>query len=154
MEVLDPGWICRASPAASWTVRTAAEATTKADGTLLYNTFKRSMVEFLRAIALAWILDSGQIKVLPSNGRWPASQPTQPASTLEIRAPIGNILFGDLHHWSTWMVSGRLRNVIVRVFNIGPCCSLRDQFAQAMQANRTILTRSSTAGACGVAKSG
>jgi phospholipid transport system substrate-binding protein len=98
-------------------------------------TFKRSMVQFYGNALLEF--DSGNIKVLPPSGR--DQQSDERASVnMEIRANNGNVYpvtYTMVNLNGQWKV----RNVIVEGINIG--LLFRDQFAQAMQANRNNLDR-------------
>ena len=96
-------------------------------------TFKRSMVQFYGNALLEF--DSGNIKVLPPNSR-DQQGPDRASVNMEIRAENGNIYpvtYTMVNLDGQWKV----RNVIVEGINIG--LLFRDQFAQAMQANRNDL---------------
>jgi phospholipid transport system substrate-binding protein len=99
------------------------------------DTFKRSMVQFYGNALLEF--DSGDIRVLPPSGR--GEQSADRASVnMEIRANNGNVYpvtYTMVNLDGQWKV----RNVIVEGINIG--LLFRDQFAQAMQANRNNLDR-------------
>lgn len=97
------------------------------------NTFKYSMVEFYGNALLDF--DSGQIRVLPSKGRGQQSA-TRTSVNMEVRSTDGNVYpvtYTMVNLDGQWKV----RNVIVEGINIG--LLFRDQFAQAMQANRNNL---------------
>lgn len=96
-------------------------------------TFKRSMVQFYGNALLEF--DSGNIKVLPPNGR-DQQGPDRASVNMEIRSEAGNVYpvtYTMVNQDGQWKV----RNVIVEGINIG--LLFRDQFAQAMQANRNDL---------------
>ncbi|SDS85794.1 phospholipid transport system substrate-binding protein [Halopseudomonas xinjiangensis] len=96
-------------------------------------TFKRSMVQFYGNALLEF--DSGDIKVLPPNNR-DQQGPDRASVNMEIRADNGNVYpvtYTMVNLDGQWKV----RNVIVEGINIG--LLFRDQFAQAMQANRNDL---------------
>ncbi len=99
------------------------------------DTFKRSMVQFYGNALLEF--DSGNIRVLPPSGR--GEQSAERASVnMEVRANNGNVYpvtYTMVNLDGQWKV----RNVIVEGINIG--LLFRDQFAQAMQANRNNLDR-------------
>tara|TARA_R110002020_G_scaffold135739_2_gene303134 strand:- start:2502 stop:3119 length:618 start_codon:yes stop_codon:yes gene_type:complete len=131
-EVLDPVVDFQGIARSVMTVRYSREATDEQMERFI-NTFKRSMVEFYGNALLDF--DSGQIKVLPSNGRGQQSA-DRTSVNMEIRASNGNIYpvtYTMVNLDGQWKV----RNVIVEGINIG--LLFRDQFAQAMQANRNDL---------------
>jgi phospholipid transport system substrate-binding protein len=131
-EVLDPVVDFQVIARSVMTVRYSREATDEQMERFI-DTFKRSMVEFYGNALLDF--DSGQIKVLPSNGRGQQSA-DRTSVNMEIRASNGNIYpvtYTMVNLDGQWKV----RNVIVEGINIG--LLFRDQFAQAMQANRNDL---------------
>jgi phospholipid transport system substrate-binding protein len=131
-EVLDPVVDFQGIARSVMTVRYSREATDEQMERFI-DTFKRSMVEFYGNALLDF--DSGQIKVLPSNGRGQQSA-DRTSVNMEIRASNGNIYpvtYTMVNLDGQWKV----RNVIVEGINIG--LLFRDQFAQAMQANRNDL---------------
>ncbi len=131
-EVLDPVVDFQGIARSVMTVRYSRQATDEQMERFI-NTFKRSMVEFYGNALLDF--DSGQIKVLPSTGRGQQSA-DRTSVNMEIRASNGNVYpvtYTMVNLDGQWKV----RNVIVEGINIG--LLFRDQFAQAMQANRNDL---------------
>ncbi|WP_022961121.1 MlaC/ttg2D family ABC transporter substrate-binding protein [Halopseudomonas pelagia] len=131
-EVLDPVVDFHGIARSVMTVRYSRQASDEQMERFI-NTFKRSMVEFYGNALLDF--DSGQIKVLPSNGRGQRSA-ERTSVDMEIRSSNGNVYpvtYTMVNLDGQWKV----RNVIVEGINIG--LLFRDQFAQAMQANRNNL---------------
>tara|TARA_R110001599_G_scaffold94523_2_gene245805 strand:- start:45 stop:692 length:648 start_codon:yes stop_codon:yes gene_type:complete len=131
-EVLEPVVDFQGIARSVMTVRYSREATDEQMQRFI-DTFKRSMVEFYGNALLDF--DSGQIKVLESNGRGQQS-PDRTSVDMEIRTSSGNVYpvtYTMVNVDGQWKV----RNVIVEGINIG--LLFRDQFAQAMQANRNDL---------------
>lgn len=97
------------------------------------DTFKRSMVQFYGSALLEF--DGGDIRVLPPN---PREQQRPDRASVNMEVITGR---GMAHPVSYTMVKldeqWKVRNVIVEGINIG--LLFRDQFAQAMQANRNDL---------------
>ncbi|MBQ0742051.1 MAG: ABC transporter substrate-binding protein [Pseudomonas sp.] len=131
-EVLEPVVDFQGIARSVMTVRYSREATDEQMQRFI-DTFKRSMVEFYGNALLDF--DSGQIKVLESNGRGQQS-PDRTSVDMEIRTSSGNVYpvtYTMVNVDGQWKV----RNVIVEGINIG--LLFRDQFAQAMQTNRNDL---------------
>ncbi|PCC99152.1 phospholipid-binding protein MlaC [Halopseudomonas pelagia] len=131
-EVLEPVVDFQGIARSVMTVRYSREATDEQMQRFI-DTFKRSMVEFYGNALLDF--DSGQIKVLESDGRGQQS-PDRTSVDMEIRSSGGNVYpvtYTMVNVDGQWKV----RNVIVEGINIG--LLFRDQFAQAMQANRNDL---------------
>lgn len=131
-EVLDPVIDFQGIARSVMTVRYSRDASDEQMERLI-NTFKRSMVEFYGNALLDF--DSGQIRVLPNNGRGQQSA-NRTSVNMEIRSTDGNVYpvtYTMVNLDGQWKV----RNVIVEGINIG--LLFRDQFAQAMQANRNDL---------------
>lgn len=131
-EVLDPVVDFQGIARSVMTVRYSRQATDEQMQRFI-DTFKRSMVEFYGNALLDF--DSGRIKVLPDSGRGQQSA-DRTSVQMEIRASNGNIYpvtYTMVNLDGQWKV----RNVIVEGINIG--LLFRDQFAQAMQANRNNL---------------
>lgn len=131
-EVLDPVVDFQGIARSVMTVRYSRDAS-DAQMQRFIDTFKRSMVEFYGNALLDF--DSGQIKVLESNGRGQQS-PDRTSVNMEIRSSNGNVYpvtYTMVNLDGQWKV----RNVIVEGINIG--LLFRDQFAQAMQNNRNDL---------------
>ncbi len=131
-EVLEPVVDFQGIARSVMTVRYSREATDEQMQRFI-DTFKRSMVEFYGNALLDF--DSGQIKVLESNGRGQQS-PDRTSVDMEIRSSSGNVYpvtYTMVNVDGQWKV----RNVIVEGINIG--LLFRDQFAQAMQTNRNDL---------------
>ncbi|KAA0692478.1 ABC transporter substrate-binding protein [Halopseudomonas laoshanensis] len=131
-EVLEPVVDFQGIARSVMTVRYSREATDEQMQRFI-DTFKRSMVEFYGNALLDF--DSGQIKVLESDGRGQQS-PDRTSVDMEIRSSSGNVYpvtYTMVNVDGQWKV----RNVIVEGINIG--LLFRDQFAQAMQTNRNDL---------------
>lgn len=131
-EVLDPVVDFQGIARSVMTVRYSRDASEEQMQRFI-DTFKRSMVEFYGNALLDF--DSGQIKVLESNGRGQQS-PDRTSVNMEIRSSNGNVYpvtYTMVNLDGQWKV----RNVIVEGINIG--LLFRDQFAQAMQNNRNDL---------------
>lgn len=131
-EVLEPVVDFQGIARSVMTVRYSREATDEQMQRFI-DTFKRSMVEFYGNALLDF--DSGQIKVLESDGRGQQS-PDRTSVDMEIRSSSGNVYpvtYTMVNVDGQWKV----RNVIVEGINIG--LLFRDQFAQAMQNNRNDL---------------
>lgn len=131
-EVLEPVVDFQGIARSVMTVRYSREATDEQMQRFI-DTFKRSMVEFYGNALLDF--DSGQIKVLESDGRGQQS-PDRTSVDMEIRSSGGNVYpvtYTMVNVDGQWKV----RNVIVEGINIG--LLFRDQFAQAMQTNRNDL---------------
>ncbi|PAU89787.1 toluene tolerance protein [Pseudomonas sp. WN033] len=131
-EILEPVIDYRGIARSVMTVRFSRNATDEQIERFV-DTFKRSLVQFYGNALLEF--NSGEIKVLPPTAR-DQQRPDRTNVTMEIHTANGNVyqvnytmaLVGD-----KWM----MRNVIVEGINIG--LLFRDQFAQAMQANRNNL---------------
>lgn len=133
-EVLDPVVDFEGIARSVMTVRFSRAATPEQMQRFI-ETFKRSMVQFYGNALLEF--DSGNIKVLPPSGRDQQSD-DRASVNMEIRANNGNVYpvtYTMVNLDGQWKV----RNVIVEGINIG--LLFRDQFAQAMQANRNNLDR-------------
>lgn len=131
-EVLDPVVDFQGIARSVMTVRYSRQASDEQMERFI-DTFKRSMVEFYGNALLDF--DSGQIKVLPNNGRGQQSA-ERTSVDMEIRSGNGNVYpvtYTMVNLDGQWKV----RNVIVEGINIG--LLFRDQFAQAMQSNRNNL---------------
>ncbi len=131
-EVLDPVVDFQGIARSVMTVRYSRSASEEQMNRFI-DTFKRSMVEFYGNALLEF--DSGNITVLPpAKG---SQQTDERASVnMEVRANNGNVYpvtYTMVNLDGQWKV----RNVIVEGINIG--LLFRDQFAQAMQANRNDL---------------
>jgi phospholipid transport system substrate-binding protein len=133
-EVLDPVVDFEGIARSVMTVRYSRSASPEQMQRFI-ETFKRSMVQFYGNALLEF--DSGNIRVLPPSGRGEQS-PDRASVNMEIRANNGNVYpvtYTMVNLDGQWKV----RNVIVEGINIG--LLFRDQFAQAMQANRNNLDR-------------
>lgn len=131
-EVLDPVVDFQGIARSVMTVRYSRTASDEQMERFI-DTFKRSMVEFYGNALLEF--DSGDIKVLPANSRNQQSD-DRTSVNMEIRAANGNVYpvtYTMVNLDGQWKV----RNVVVEGINIG--LLFRDQFAQAMQANRNNL---------------
>lgn len=131
-EVLEPVVDFRGIARSVMTVRYSRDATDEQMQRFI-DTFKRSMVEFYGNALLDF--DSGQIKVLESDGRGQQS-PDRTSVNMEILSSNGSVYpvtYTMVNLNGQWKV----RNVIVEGINIG--LLFRDQFSQAMQANRNDL---------------
>jgi len=95
-------------------------------------TFKRSMVQFYGNALLEF--KSGEITVLPPNSREP--RPDRASVDMQVKANDGQLYTAT---YTMTQIDGqwKVRNVIVEGINIG--LLFRDQFAQAMKANRNDL---------------
>ena len=93
-------------------------------------TFKRSMVQFYGNALLEF--KSGEITVLPPNSR----EPRPDRVDMQVKANDGQLYTAT---YTMTQIDGqwKVRNVIVEGINIG--LLFRDQFAQAMKANRNDL---------------
>ena len=131
-EVLDPVVDFRGIARSVMTVRYSRSATDEQMDRFI-DTFKRSMVEFYGNALLEF--DSGKITVLPP-ARGSQQSDDRASVDMEVRANNGNVYpvtYTMTKIDGQWMV----RNVIVEGINIG--LLFRDQFAQAMQAQRNDL---------------
>lgn len=131
-EILDPVVDFHGIARSVMTVRYSRSATDEQMERFI-DTFKRSMVEFYGNALLEF--NSGKINVLPpAKG---SQQTDQRASVdMEVQANDGNV-YKVTYTMANIDGQWKVRNVIVEGINIG--LLFRDQFAQAMQAQRNNL---------------
>ncbi len=130
-EVLDPVVDFDGIASSVMTVRYSRSASEEQVQRFI-ETFKRSMVQFYGNALLEF--KSGEITVLPPNSREP--RPDRASVDMQVKANDGQI-YTATYTMSEVDGQWKVRNVIVEGINIG--LLFRDQFAQAMKANRNDL---------------
>tara|TARA_R110000764_G_scaffold61741_3_gene131552 strand:- start:657 stop:1298 length:642 start_codon:yes stop_codon:yes gene_type:complete len=130
-EVLNPVVDFEGIASSVMTVRYSRSATEEQTQRFI-DTFKRSMVQFYGNALLEF--KSGEITVLPPNSREP--RPDRASVDMQVKANDGQVYTAT---YTMTEIDGqwKVRNVIVEGINIG--LLFRDQFAQAMKANRNDL---------------
>ncbi|MEH6565721.1 MAG: ABC transporter substrate-binding protein [Halopseudomonas sp.] len=130
-EVLDPVVDFEGIASSVMTVRYSRSASDEQVQRFI-DTFKRSMVQFYGNALLEF--KSGEITVLPPNNREP--RPDRASVDMQVKASDGQVYTAT---YTMTEIDGqwKVRNVIVEGINIG--LLFRDQFAQAMKANRNDL---------------
>ena len=130
-EVLNPVVDFEGIASSVMTVRYSRSATEEQTQRFI-DTFKRSMVQFYGNALLEF--KSGEITVLPPNSREP--RPDRASVDMQVKAKDGQVYTAT---YTMTEIDGqwKVRNVIVEGINIG--LLFRDQFAQAMKANRNDL---------------
>ena len=130
-EVLNPVVDFEGIASSVMTVRYSRSATEEQTQRFI-DTFKRSMVQFYGNALLEF--KSGEITVLPPNSHEP--RPDRASVDMQVKAKDGQVYTAT---YTMTEIDGqwKVRNVIVEGINIG--LLFRDQFAQAMKANRNDL---------------
>ena len=130
-EVLNPVVDFEGIASSVMTVRYSRSATEEQTQRFI-DTFKRSMVQFYGNALLEF--KSGEITVLPPNSREP--RPDRASVDMQVKAKDGQVYTAT---YTMTEIDGqwKVRNVIVEGINNG--LLFRDQFAQAMKANRNDL---------------